>query len=224
MTNHLTPQNATVTTATIQVQALTIGKKQVTLAVFRQLKEEALIADDGALKGPAGESSTTTRTSAATLLSTCVSSGRTAANCVALQCRCPTPATTHIPWRTCTSQPESSKERSMPPWSDPEGGDTLRLGGKTAGGWSFYTAGRFAVGNMLYRGEVSAGLRENWRGGRSVDAQHAEAFRSALAHVGLMPQAARGEIAPHLLDLLPARQYQDTVDELVDLPQLFIAV
>ena len=39
----LTPQNATVTTATIQVQALTIGKKQVTLAVFRQLEDEDII-------------------------------------------------------------------------------------------------------------------------------------------------------------------------------------
>lgn len=39
----LTPQNATVTTATITVQALTIGKKQVTLAVFRQLEDANII-------------------------------------------------------------------------------------------------------------------------------------------------------------------------------------
>ncbi|KFF96915.1 hypothetical protein IQ62_33900 [Streptomyces scabiei] len=39
----LTPQNATITTATIQVQALTIGKRQVTLAVFRQLEDEDII-------------------------------------------------------------------------------------------------------------------------------------------------------------------------------------
>ncbi|MGW3984301.1 hypothetical protein [Streptomyces mirabilis] len=39
----LTPQNATVTTATIQVQALTIGNKQVTLAVFRQLEDADII-------------------------------------------------------------------------------------------------------------------------------------------------------------------------------------
>lgn len=39
----LTPQNATVTTATIQVRALTIGKKQVTLAVFRQLEDQDII-------------------------------------------------------------------------------------------------------------------------------------------------------------------------------------
>lgn len=47
----LTPQNATITTATIQIQALTIGKKQVTLAVFRQLREQPLIAEDGTLTG-----------------------------------------------------------------------------------------------------------------------------------------------------------------------------
>ncbi|MFC8131577.1 hypothetical protein [Streptomyces sp. NPDC057302] len=39
----LTSQNATITTASIQVRALTIGKKQVTLAVFRQLEDEDII-------------------------------------------------------------------------------------------------------------------------------------------------------------------------------------
>jgi hypothetical protein len=47
----LTTQNATITTATIQVQAMTIGARQVTLSVFRQLLEEPLIADDGTLNG-----------------------------------------------------------------------------------------------------------------------------------------------------------------------------
>ncbi|MFF4836585.1 hypothetical protein [Streptomyces sp. NPDC001315] len=51
MTERLTTQNATITTATIQIQTLTIGKKQVTLAVFRQLPEEPLISDDGTLNG-----------------------------------------------------------------------------------------------------------------------------------------------------------------------------
>ncbi|MEV5516953.1 hypothetical protein AB0L50_29270 [Streptomyces flaveolus] len=49
----LTPQNATITTASIQVQALTIGKKQVTLAVFRQLEDEDIIKPIDA--GLAGE-------------------------------------------------------------------------------------------------------------------------------------------------------------------------
>lgn len=51
MTEQLTTQNATITTATIQVQALTIGRKQVTQSVFRQLREEPLLADDCSLNG-----------------------------------------------------------------------------------------------------------------------------------------------------------------------------
>jgi hypothetical protein len=43
MPAQLTTQNATITTATIEVKALTIGAKQVTLAVFRQLQEETVI-------------------------------------------------------------------------------------------------------------------------------------------------------------------------------------
>ncbi|MFH9768460.1 hypothetical protein ACH4N4_19475 [Streptomyces microflavus] len=43
MSRQLTTQNATITTASIQVQALTIGKKQVTLAVFRQLEDANII-------------------------------------------------------------------------------------------------------------------------------------------------------------------------------------
>lgn len=51
MTEQLTTQNATITTATIEIQALTIGRKQVTQSVFRQLPEEPLIAEDGTLNG-----------------------------------------------------------------------------------------------------------------------------------------------------------------------------
>ncbi|MEU0786994.1 hypothetical protein ABZ341_36210 [Streptomyces sp. NPDC006173] len=47
----LTTQNATITTASVEVKTLTISGKQVTLAVFRQLKEESLIATDGTLNG-----------------------------------------------------------------------------------------------------------------------------------------------------------------------------
>lgn len=51
MTKQLTTQNATITTASVEIKSLTISGKQVTLAVFRQLQEEPLIADDGTLKG-----------------------------------------------------------------------------------------------------------------------------------------------------------------------------
>lgn len=51
MTRQLTTQNATITTAAVEVKTLTISGKQVTLAVFRQLKEEPIIAEDGTLHG-----------------------------------------------------------------------------------------------------------------------------------------------------------------------------
>lgn len=46
----LTPQNATITTATVEVKTLTIGSKQVTLAVYRQLQEQRM-AGGGAIWG-----------------------------------------------------------------------------------------------------------------------------------------------------------------------------
>lgn len=51
MTTQLTTETATITTAAIQIRTLTIGRKQVTLAVFRQLREKPLIAEDGTLNG-----------------------------------------------------------------------------------------------------------------------------------------------------------------------------
>jgi hypothetical protein len=47
----LTVHNATITTASVEVKTLTISGKQVTLAVFRQLREEQLIGEDGRLLG-----------------------------------------------------------------------------------------------------------------------------------------------------------------------------
>ncbi|MET9388439.1 hypothetical protein ABZY09_47675 [Streptomyces sp. NPDC002928] len=224
MTDRLTPQNATVTTATIRVQALTIGKRQVTLAVFRQLKEEPLIAEDGTLNGdPWG-----------------------VVNYHPDKCS-DDPEHLHVVWqngdelrRSAVQMPEAGYH-SHPlaslyitarivdgtvhgPRSHPEIPDTLYLGHKTPQGWRYYTEPRFTIDTMQYRGEVSAGLRERWKRGLPVDAEFAAAFRDALAHADLLPQEASGDIAQHLLDLIPARQYQDTVDRLAELPQLFIAV
>ena len=47
----LTVHNAQMSTATVEIKTLTITGKQVTLAVFRQLIEEDLIAEDGTLDG-----------------------------------------------------------------------------------------------------------------------------------------------------------------------------
>lgn len=43
MPKQLTTQNATISTATVEMKTLTVSGKQVTLAVFRQLKEEDLL-------------------------------------------------------------------------------------------------------------------------------------------------------------------------------------
>lgn len=51
MTDRLTPQNVTVTTATIEVRTLTLGNRQITQSVFRQLQEESLVDGDGNFRG-----------------------------------------------------------------------------------------------------------------------------------------------------------------------------
>lgn len=51
MTRILNTQNAQITTATVQVQTLTISGKQVTLSVFRQLREHTLMFADASLTG-----------------------------------------------------------------------------------------------------------------------------------------------------------------------------
>lgn len=47
----LNAQNAVIKTATVEIKALTVSGRQVTQAVFRQLREEELIAEDGTLNG-----------------------------------------------------------------------------------------------------------------------------------------------------------------------------
>lgn len=51
MTKILTTQNAQITTAAVEVKTLTISGKQVTLSVFRQLREERLMNPDASLNG-----------------------------------------------------------------------------------------------------------------------------------------------------------------------------
>jgi hypothetical protein len=47
----LTVRNAEIRTASVEVKTLAMSGKQVTLAVFRQLREQPLIAEDGRLNG-----------------------------------------------------------------------------------------------------------------------------------------------------------------------------
>ena len=51
MTPKLTVHNVHISTATVEIKKFTVDSKQVTLAVFRQLIEEPLVADDGTLNG-----------------------------------------------------------------------------------------------------------------------------------------------------------------------------
>jgi hypothetical protein len=47
----LTVRNAEIRTAAVEIKTLTVSGKQVTLAVFRQILSEQLIAADGTLRG-----------------------------------------------------------------------------------------------------------------------------------------------------------------------------
>jgi hypothetical protein len=47
----LTVHNAAIATARVEIKTLTVSGKQVTLAVFRQLREEPLLIHDGVLEG-----------------------------------------------------------------------------------------------------------------------------------------------------------------------------
>jgi len=47
----LTAHNAVITTASVEIKTLTVSGRQVTQALFRQLREEKLIAEDGTLNG-----------------------------------------------------------------------------------------------------------------------------------------------------------------------------
>jgi len=51
MSPRLTVHNAQVSTATVEIRTLTVSGKQVTLAVFRQLRDGPLISGDGTLSG-----------------------------------------------------------------------------------------------------------------------------------------------------------------------------
>lgn len=51
MSKILTTQNAQITTVIVAVETITISGKQVTLSVFRQLREKPILADDFTLNG-----------------------------------------------------------------------------------------------------------------------------------------------------------------------------
>ncbi|MEU3549317.1 hypothetical protein [Streptomyces longwoodensis] len=223
--NQLTPQNATITTATIQVRALTIGKKQVTLAVFRQLQETPLIKDDGNLLGePWG-----------------------IVNYHPDKCA-DAPAHLHVVWqygdellRSAVQMPgvgwHSHPVASLyvqariiygtihRPYAQPEAGDSLHLSEKVPGGWRMFTKGRFRHDGMAFEGAVPDRLRKQWRSSAgTVSIDDRRAFEMALTLLGISPAEPADQITAELLAMLPTERYRATVMELTQLPQLFIAV
>lgn len=221
MTRKLTPQNATITTATVEVKTLTIGGKQVTITLFRQLKEQPLVAEDGTLNGvPWG-----------------------VVNYHPDKCR-EKPEHLHVVWQEGQALRRSSVQlphagyHSHPmaslyvkariidgtvhaPGAYPKPWD-VTLGEEIDGSWRFDKAGSFVLGTMSYRGQISAGELRRWSVGLPVDAEYADTVRRAFWDAGWVPRWETGEMAPHLLNLIPADQYQSTVDELEQLPQLYI--
>lgn len=224
MTKQLTTQNATITTATIQVQAMTIGARQVTLSVFRQLLEEPLIADDGTLNGvPWG-----------------------VVNYHPDKCG-DQPDHVHVVWqkgdelrRAAVQAPHAGLHvhpaadlyvqarivhRTIHrPYSAPHPGDSLRLSEDIPGGWRIFNSGRFAYDGMAFQGSVPRRLRDMWRDERDLGNADRDAFEIELRRIGVLDTASHDSVVSQLLSMLPTAQYRQTVADLAELPQLFIAV
>ncbi|MEV7519408.1 hypothetical protein [Streptomyces sp. NPDC091371] len=223
--NQLTPQNATITTASIQVQALTIGKKQVTLAVFRQLQETPLIKDDGSLLGePWG-----------------------IVNYHPDKCA-DAPEHLHVVWQYGGELRRSAVKMPAVGWhahpaadfyvqariiygtahrryAEPEAGDSLRLGEMIPGGWRTFAKGRFRHDGMNFEGRVPDRIRKEWNSYDStISDENRQIFETLLTGLRISPDEPVDQITAKLLAMLPTEQYRATVIELMQLPQLFIAV
>ncbi|WP_411097162.1 hypothetical protein [Streptomyces sp. 020-2-3H-GM] len=225
MTRQLTTQNATITTAAVEVKTLTISGKQVTLAVFRQLQEEPLIAQDGTLNGePWG-----------------------VVNYHPDKCS-DAPAHLHVVWqhdgelRRSAVQMPADGRHSHPaadlyvqariiygtvhrPRTQPKAGDSLILNEKVAGVWRTFAKGRFKHDGMDFEGAVPDRLRREWsRYEGTTPDEDRLAFERALAAFGISHTEPEEQATAKLLAALPTEQYRATVSYLSTLPQLFIAV
>ncbi|MGW6462581.1 hypothetical protein [Streptomyces rubiginosohelvolus] len=225
MTRRLTTQNATITTAAIQVQALTIGKKQVTQAVFRQLQEEQLITSEGALLGdPWG-----------------------VVNYHPDKCA-DAPTHMHVVWqhgnelRRTTVQMPGVGWHSHPladiyaharivygtahhPRNEPAPGDNLRLSKQTPNGWLMLAKAQLKYDGMAFEVDVPARLRNAWRSGaQAATDDDRRVLDMSLEMLGISPVEPVEQIADNLLAMIPTEKYRDIFVGLSGLPQLFIAV
>lgn len=221
----LTTQNAMITTASVEVKTLTISGKQVTLAVFRQLKEEALVADDGTLNGePWGTVNyhpDKCGDSAEHLHVVWQNDDELRRSLV----RVPGVGVHSHPAADLYVQARIIHGTIHRPHSEPEAGDSLRLSEKIPGGWRMFLHGRFQHDGMDFRGTVPDQMRKAWnRSSRAVSEEDRQAFETALAGFGISAAEPIDQITAKLLAAIPTKQYRITAAELSALPQLFIAV
>lgn len=225
MTKQLTTQNATITTAAVEVKTLTISGKQVTLAVFRQLREEPLVDElDAAIAGaPWGT-----------------------VNYHPDKCG-DAPEHVHVVWqkgsdlrRATVRAPHAGGHRHFAadlyvrarilkgdvhnPWNDPRPGDTLRLGERISSNqWRQFGCGHFAHDGIRYEGHTEPSLLQAWRKGDRPTSDHRRSLEED-AYAISVSGASLGEIEQNLLSMLPTAEYRKSWAELSSLPQLFIAV
>lgn len=225
MTTQLTTETATITTAAIQIRTLTIGRKQVTLAVFRQLVEENLLHPlDATITGnPWGR-----------------------VNYHPDKCG-DGPEHLHIVWqkgdelRRATIQAPEAGRHTHPAadlyvqariWNGtarspmvPMAGDNLSLGERTAPGtYRYFRGGRFTHGGIAFEGAVPTRLREAWRENQRPNAKDWDAFEDNALLLDIPEVGSLDAVEKELLTRLPTAQYWDSWRALAELPQLFIAV
>lgn len=225
MTTQLTTETATITTAAIQIQTLTIGRKQVTLAVFRQLVEEPLLHPlDATITGnPWGR-----------------------VNYHPDKCG-DGPEHLHIVWqkgdelRRATIQAPTAGRHSHPAadlyvqariWNGtarspmvPMADDNLSMGVRTAPGtYLYFRGGRFTHGGMAFEGDIPARLREAWREKQRPGAEDWDAFEENALCLGVSEVGSLDQVEKDFLSMLPTDRYRQSWWSLAELPQLFIAV
>lgn len=208
MAKQLTVHNATVTTAAVEVKTLTISGKQVTLAVFRQLREENLIGEDGNFLGePWGY-----------------------VNYHPDKCA-DEKEHLHVVWQR---DGDLLRSKVMAPWAacheHPAAGlyaesviaEGLTLGASTEYGLRVNASVRgdfepyawLTYKGVLFQGKVRPTFVRAFQGQLSTSIAHAE--MSAIC--------GEGWEAREVLDQLPAAEYQRSWRLVNELPQLFIAV
>lgn len=225
MPQQLTTLNATITTATIEVCALTLGRKQVTQSVFRQLIVEDVLHElDATIEGnPWGF-----------------------VNYHPDKC-CDDSEHLHVVWqkgdelrRTTVQAPYAGRHAHLAadlyvqariihrtihnPYAEPRPGDVLRLGEAIPGGWHHFNSGRFRHDGVAFEGTIPTRLRSAWRNDRKLNAEDRAAFEENAYCLGVPDAASDDSAAEQFLSMLPTRQYRESWTALAALPQLFIAV